>query len=198
MRRDGCSLERLWDLESLAKLRKRLGLSQRELARMSGVSQSLISKIERGRINPSYEAVRRILQALEMARAERGAKLLAKDICTRDVICVEASDPLSKAINLMRRHGISQLPVLRNGGLVGSISESSIMRKLERIRSTEVPVGEIMDEAFPMIPEEASLSLVRQLLQEYPAVLLQRDGRITGIVTKADLFKVLDSRVEEL
>ncbi|MEM4498165.1 MAG: CBS domain-containing protein, partial [Nitrososphaerota archaeon] len=192
------SLERLWDLESLAKLRKRLGLSQRELARMSGVSQSLISKIERGRINPSYEAVRRILQALEMARAERGAKLLAKDICTRDVICVEASDPLSKAINLMRRHGISQLPVLRNGGLVGSISESSIMRKLERIRSTEVPVGEIMDEAFPMIPEEASLSLVRQLLQEYPAVLLQRDGRITGIVTKADLFKVLDSRVEEL
>ncbi|MEM3897178.1 MAG: CBS domain-containing protein [Nitrososphaerota archaeon] len=191
-------MERLWDLESLAKLRKRLGLSQRELARMSGVSQSLISKIERGRINPSYEAVRRILQALEMARAERGAKLLAKDICTRDVICVEASDPLSKAINLMRRHGISQLPVLRNGGLVGSISESSIMRKLERIRSTEVPVGEIMDEAFPMIPEEASLSLVRQLLQEYPAVLLQRDGRITGIVTKADLFKVLDSRVEEL
>jgi len=191
-------LERLWDLESLAKLRKRLGLSQRELARMSGVSQSLISKIERGRINPSYEAVRRILQALEMARAERGAKLLAKDICTRDVICVEASDPLSKAINLMRRHGISQLPVLRNGILIGSISESSIMRKLERIRSTEVPVGEIMDEAFPMIPEEASLSLVRQLLQEYPAVLLQRDGRITGIVTKADLFKVLDSRVEEL
>ncbi|MEM0329021.1 MAG: CBS domain-containing protein [Nitrososphaerota archaeon] len=191
-------MERLWDLESLAKLRKRLGLSQRELARMSGVSQSLISKIERGRINPSYEAVRRILQALEMARAERGAKLLAKDICTRDVICVEASDPLSKAINLMRRHGISQLPVLRNGILIGSISESSIMRKLERIRSTEVPVGEIMDEAFPMIPEEASLSLVRQLLQEYPAVLLQRDGRITGIVTKADLFKVLDSRVEEL
>ncbi|MEM1655217.1 MAG: CBS domain-containing protein [Nitrososphaerota archaeon] len=191
-------MERLWDLESLAKLRKRLGLSQRELARMSGVSQSLISKIERGRINPSYEAVRRILQALEMARAERGAKLLAKDICTRDVICVEASDQLSKAINLMRRHGISQLPVLRNGILIGSISESSIMRKLERIRSTEVPVGEIMDEAFPMIPEEASLSLVRQLLQEYPAVLLQRDGRITGIVTKADLFKVLDSRVEEL
>jgi len=47
------------DLEALVRLRKRLGLSQRELARISGVSQSLISKIERGKINPSYEAVRR-------------------------------------------------------------------------------------------------------------------------------------------
>ncbi|MEM2329116.1 MAG: CBS domain-containing protein, partial [Nitrososphaerota archaeon] len=79
---------------------------------------------------------------------------------------------------------------------VGSISESSIVRKLEGIKSMNVPVGEIMDEAFPMIPEEASLNIVRQLLQEYPAVLLQKDGKITGIVTKADLFKVLESKEE--
>jgi len=191
-------LENLWDLESIAKLRKMLGLTQRELARMSGLSQSLISKIERGQVNPSYEAVRRILQTLEMIRAEKDAKLLAKDICTKDVICVEVSDPLSKAINLMRKHGISQLPVLKNGRPVGSISESTIVRKLEKVRSTEIPVNEIMDEVFPIIPEEVSLNTVRQLLQEYPAVLLQRDGRITGIVTKADLFKVLESGAKEL
>ncbi|MCL7399762.1 MAG: CBS domain-containing protein [Thaumarchaeota archaeon] len=191
-------MENLWDLESIAKLRKMLGLTQRELARMSGLSQSLISKIERGRVNPSYEAVRRILQTLEMIRAEKDAKLLAKDICTKDVICVEVSDPLSKAINLMRKHGISQLPVLKNGRPVGSISESTIVRKLEKVRSTEIPVNEIMDEVFPIIPEEVSLNTVRQLLHEYPAVLLQRDGRITGIVTKADLFKVLESGAKEL
>ncbi|MCL7398183.1 MAG: CBS domain-containing protein [Thaumarchaeota archaeon] len=191
-------MENLWDLESIAKLRKMLGLTQRELARMSGLSQSLISKIERGRVNPSYEAVRRILQTLEMIRAEKDAKLLAKDICTKDVICVEVSDPLSKAINLMRKHGISQLPVLKNGRPVGSISESTIVRKLEKVRSTEIPVNEIMDEVFPIIPEGVSLNTVRQLLQEYPAVLLQRDGRITGIVTKADLFKVLESGAKEL
>jgi predicted transcriptional regulator len=185
-------LENLWDLESVAKLRKMLGLTQRELARMSGLSQSLISKIERGRV------VRRILQTLEMIRAEKDAKLLAKDICTKDVICVEVSDPLSKAINLMRKHGISQLPVLKNGRPVGSISESTIVRKLEKVRSTEIRVNEIMDEVFPIIPEEVSLNTVRQLLQEYPAVLLQRDGRITGIVTKADLFKVLESGAKEL
>jgi len=186
------------DLESLARLRRRLGLTQRDLARLSGVSQSLISKIERRRINPSYEAVRRILEALERARAEHSKGLLAKDICTREVISVEASDPLSRAISLMRKHGISQLPVLRSGRLVGSISESTIMRGLEKIRSLKIRIEEIMDEEFPSIPEEASLTLLRQLLQEYPAVLLQKNGKITGIVTKADLFKVLDSGTAEL
>ncbi len=67
------------------------------------------------------------------------------------------------------------------------------MRKLKKIKSSEMRVEEVMDEAFPTIPEEASLSILRQLLQEYPAVLLHKNGRITGIVTKADLFKVLDS-----
>ena len=191
-------MEGLWDLESLAQLRKRLGLTQRDLARLSGVSQSLISKIERGRINPSYEAVRRILQALERARAERSKGLSAKDICTKKVISVEASDPLSKAISLMRRHGISQLPVFHRGKLVGSISESTIMRKLEKIKSPSMRIREIIDEAFPTVPEESSLNLLRQLLQEYPAVLLQKNGKITGIVTKADLFKVLDSNRREL
>jgi len=191
-------VEGFWDLESLAQLRKRLGLTQRDLAKLSGVSQSLISKIERRRINPSYEAVRRILQALELARAERGKGLSAKDICTREVISVESSDPLSKAINLMRKHGISQLPVFHKGKLVGSISESTIMRRLEKIKSPKMRIMELMDEAFPTVPEEASLPLLRQLLQEYPAVLLQKNGKITGIVTKADLFKVLDSGIGEL
>jgi len=182
-----------WDLSSLTELRKRLGLTQRELAKLSGVSQSLISKIERGRINPSYEAVKRIIQALEAIRSEKGIGLTASDICTRNVISVEATDPLSKAIKLMKKYGISQLPVLRRGKVVGSISESTIVRKLEKIKSPDVMVEALMDEAFPTVPETSSLDLLRKLFQEYPAVLLQKNGKITGIVTRADLFKVFDS-----
>ncbi|RLF99047.1 MAG: inosine-5-monophosphate dehydrogenase, partial [Candidatus Wolframiiraptor sp.] len=48
------------------------------------------------------------------------------------------------------------------------------------------------------VPETASLSLLRDLFQEYPAVLIQKNGEITGIVTRADLFKVLDSKAARI
>ncbi|MCD6341941.1 MAG: CBS domain-containing protein [Thaumarchaeota archaeon] len=187
-------MSRLWDLRTLSEIRRRAGLTQKELARLSGVSQSLISKIEQGKINPSYEAVKRILQAIESVRAERSRNLIARDICTRKVISVDVSDSLGKAISLMRKYGISQLPVFNRGKLVGSISESTVVKKLQKIKSLKIAVGTIMDEVFPTIPEETSLDLLREIFQEYPAVLLQRNGEITGIVTRADLFKILDSR----
>ena len=180
------------DVRSLAEIRRRLGISQRELARRSGVSQSLISKIERGRVNPSYEAVKRIMRAVEEIRSELGGGVSAADICTREIISVESGDPLSKAIELMNRHGISQLPVFSRGKPVGSISESTIVRKLDEIRSMEVAVEAVMDEAFPIIPENTSIEVLRELFKEYPAVLLQKNGEITGIVTRADLFKALN------
>jgi len=187
-------MSRLWDLRTLSEIRRRAGLTQKELASLSGVSQSLISKIEQGKINPSYEAVKRILQAIESVRAERSRNLIAGDICTRNVISVDVSDSLGKAISLMRKYGISQLPVFNRGKLVGSISESTVVKKLQKIKSLKIAVGTIMDEVFPTIPEETSLDLLREIFQEYPAVLLQRNGEITGIVTRADLFKILDSR----
>ena len=180
------------DVRSLAEIRRRLGISQRELARRSGVSQSLISKIERGRVNPSYEAVKRIMRAVEEIRSELGGGVSAADICTREIIYVESGEPRSKAIELMNRHGISQLPVFSRGKPVGSVSESTIVRKLDEIRSMEVAVEAVMDEAFPIIPENTSIEVLRELFKEYPAVLLQKNGEITGIVTRADLFKALN------
>jgi predicted transcriptional regulator len=45
-------------LEDIAKKRRRLGLKQAELAKLSGVSQSLVAKLESGRIDSSYTKVK--------------------------------------------------------------------------------------------------------------------------------------------
>jgi len=52
-------------LDEIAKKRKMLGLTQKELARMAGVSQSSIAKIESGKIDPSYNKVKAIFDVLE-------------------------------------------------------------------------------------------------------------------------------------
>ena len=49
---------------TLAARRKTLGISQTDLAEMSGVSPATIKNIERGKGNPSFETVEKILSVL--------------------------------------------------------------------------------------------------------------------------------------
>ena len=50
----------------LSMARRRVGITQRELARRSGVSQPTISRIEAGRMSPTYELLDRLLHACGM------------------------------------------------------------------------------------------------------------------------------------
>lgn len=52
-------------------------------------------------------------------------------------------------------------------------------------------ISELMEEAFPQVGEEVPHDVVVSLLCRVPAVLIAREGKVTGIVTKADLFKVV-------
>lgn len=53
--------------EALLKMaRRRAGVTQRELARRSGVPQPTVSRIEAGRMSPTYELLDRLLRACGM------------------------------------------------------------------------------------------------------------------------------------
>ena len=53
------------DLSEIRKKRVKLGINQRELGLHVGVNQSTITKIENGKIRPSYELVYSIFRFLE-------------------------------------------------------------------------------------------------------------------------------------
>ncbi|MEM4272498.1 MAG: CBS domain-containing protein, partial [Candidatus Bilamarchaeaceae archaeon] len=52
---------------------------------------------------------------------------LAKDIMTKNVFMIDAGDSARKAVKILEKHGLSQLPVLRKGLPIGTISERSIL-----------------------------------------------------------------------
>ena len=68
------------DLEEIQKRRRSLGLSQKKLASYASVSQSLIAKIEGGKIDPSYKNVKRIFKALENEMGKQKRTILAREI----------------------------------------------------------------------------------------------------------------------
>jgi len=180
-------------LNEVSRKRKMLNLTQKQLAKIAGVSQSLIAKMESGKIDPSYTKVKAIFEVLQQLEAKMNVH--AREILHERVVGVQKNEMVSKAVRLMREHGYSQLPVFDGAHAVGSISEKTILGQIlagkDLAQLSNVLVEEIMDEAFPQVGEDAPLGLVSDLLQVYPAVLVSNKGKVAGIVTKADLLKIL-------
>lgn len=180
-------------IEEIATRRRQLGLKQVQLAKLAGVSQSLIAKLEAGTIDSSYTKVKTIFDALE--KLEVKSKIQAEKVVHTEVISIQETEPISKVVRLMKDLQYSQIPVFKGEQSVGSISEKTILRQILEGKDLDqlsaLPCEVIMEEAFPQVNEDAPLSLISSLLQTYPAVLVAKRGKITGIITKADLLRML-------
>ncbi len=180
-------------LDEISRKRRQLGLKQTELAKQAGVSQSLIAKLESGKIDSSYTKVKTIFDVLE--RLEAKTKIREEKVVPNQIISIQKDEPVAKVVKLMKEHGYSQIPVFSGKQSVGSVSEKTILRAIlagkDLTQISKLPTEDVMEEAFPQVSEDAPLELISNLLQTYPAVLVAKKGNVTGIITKADLLRTM-------
>src|SRR3990170_3040529 len=122
--------------------------------------------------------------------------LRRKDEGLAGVISVEATATVREAVDRMRRHGISQLPVMDRGQVAGSVYEDELMKKLlEDPSVNDAPLSRVMEEPFPLVDPGAELDRVyRLLLKGSPAVLVGTPDKLEGIVTRIDVLEYLAGR----
>lgn len=182
----------MFDLEEIPRLRKQLGLTQAELAKLSGVSQSLIAKLEAGKIEPSYSKAKSLFETLQ--KLQRRNSKRARDILSRPVEGIEADKSVQDAADLMQRKAISQLPVYENGKIVGSIAEKTILKLLSESKSPadafRKKISQVMDEPFPTVHEDTPLEFIYPLFDFFLAVIVTKRDKVQGIITKGDLLKL--------
>lgn len=211
-------------LEYIKQARVRLGLTQRKLAMLAGVSTSMINQIESGRCKPSYDTAKRIFEILNSLEDRSSPKIV--EICSKEIISVSVDDTLQDAIELMRKHSFSQLPVFTDSKPVGMISEERIVRYMMvesdaddgsdgTVRSAgtepnkastsaskkgrgkrgkslhECRVGEIMEPAPPIVDASTPAKAIIPLIRFSKCVLVGEKGNIVGIVTVADMLKLI-------
>lgn len=176
------------DIGEIKALRKKLGVTQTELAEKAGVSQAYIAKIECNKIDPKVSTFNKILRALEDFKKDVKR---AKDVMNSPIISLSSNDTLIQAMNLMRKNDISQLPVINGDNAVGSITERSLTRKMtmERIKNfAEMEVRAVMGDPFPSVSKNESLEIVLTLLKGTNAVLVKSESAFVGIITRADVL----------
>lgn len=173
------------ELKEVKLIRKRFSLSQTELAKLSGVSQSLIAKIEAGRIDPTYSNAQKIFRALERLHEEK--ELKAEEIMNPRIIALHPEDSLKEAVQKMRKFEISQMPVVEGDTVIGIVSEGTLLDALVNNRKAKI-VLEVMGDAPPIISKDASAKVVTALLKHFPAVFVASKGKLKGVITKADVL----------
>ncbi len=132
-------------------------------------------------------------QILEPERTTVGRLVGAKENGAPALIHVAPEATVRQALNLMSTYNVSQLPVLDAADGVGAVSEQALMaRALEQPATLDQPVGELMDAPFPVVDADLPVDRLTTLLtRETPAVLVRRDGKIAGIVTRYDVLHQL-------
>ena len=169
----------------LKKMREELGMTQEQLAELAGISQAHVAKIENEKVNPRLSTVNKIMSILKS-----NSKLKCDEFLTKRVIYVNLKDSVNRVAKLMKKNDVSQLPILDKGICVGSISDKTIVRNLDRI-SGSTKVGEVMEEPFPTVNCGEEMEVVKPLLEYHPAILVTDRGKIVGILTKSDLLSLL-------
>ena len=174
--------------------RIRLGMTQRELASLSGISTSMINQIESGRCKPCYDNAKKIFEVLSSQEGKTSLK--AGDICSNEVISVQKDEKLEVAIEKMMKNSISQIPVFDVSKIVGLVSEDILARKVlesdDKKNIHQVPILQIMEPPPPIVDIATPAKALIPLVRFAKCVLVSRKGEITGIITISDTLKMAE------
>ena len=123
-------------------------------------------------------------------------ELLSKKELGDKLISISLKATVKEAIDLMRKNGISQLPVMSGNNYAGSLSEIALMQGIfDRTIQVNDPLEKIMNRPFPELDENTE---AEQAFKEFAlgssAIIVMRKDKPVGLLTKIDL---LDQFLEE-
>ena len=185
-------MEPLPDSSEIRNLRKSLNFSQKELGEILSISQSTISRIENGTMDPPYSKFKLIYEFLENERMTRKRSIKhAVDILTPEIISINPQSTVKEAVELMTKYNISQLPILEDNHNYGSITAKKIQKYI-----TDDPVilnlkiTDVKELPFPEVEKGWNVKDISSLLINYPAVLVKDNKKYIGIITYSNFLKL--------
>ncbi len=116
-----------------------------------------------------------------------------------ELITATPDDRMTEVIDVMRRHDISQLPVLDNGNLVGIITEVDLLDHMlfgEHEHDAQETIGPIVNPDTAVVDPDTSLAVLGEIFSRGKVAIVMDKGKVAGILTKIDLIDYLADKVQ--
>ena len=137
---------------------------------------------------------------------ERDTELVVGDVLARKreagemppLVTVQTHYRVRDAVALLHEHRVSQLPVVSAhdpATVVGAIGERGLLKRAAEDPSLlDAEIVEVMEPPFPAVSTDDPVrEAVELLVGDQQALLVTRDGRAEGLVTRTDLLEALAS-----
>jgi cystathionine beta-synthase len=125
---------------------------------------------------------------------------VVRTVGRRTVISLDLNDKVSRATDIFKQHGISQMPVLDNGKLAGILTESDLLHQLMTGRvDRETIVAEVMERKVSTVSMHANSGELPRIFERGEvAIVVDEDRSVLGILTKMDLIEMLAARKNKI
>ncbi len=112
------------------------------------------------------------------------------------IFTVQRDAQIRAVVELMKREGISQVPVLERGHLVGIVTESSLLQKVldDGGSALEMPISTAISEDYEVVDPDAPVGLFNHIFSRGRVIIVWERGEVRGLITKIDVIDYLAHR----
>jgi CBS domain-containing protein len=126
---------------------------------------------------------------------------LVQDVMTYPAIVIEENESIGKARSLLRKHNIGRLPVVKDGKLVGIVTEEDIIEVLtrnferkmipERTSILELPVKDVMKSPVIYVKptDEVKKAIELMVNNKIKGLPVCFEEIVVGMITRYDILK---------
>jgi acetoin utilization protein AcuB len=122
---------------------------------------------------------------------------------SRPVITLTPDMPIHDALDLFKKEHIRRAPVVKDGKLVGIVSEKDLLNASPSPATTlsiwemhyllsKITVSEVMTRNVITVTEDTPIEEAARIMADNKigGLPVMRDGQVVGIITETDLFKI--------
>lgn len=113
----------------------------------------------------------------------------------KSFLSIEFDQLVKDALKIMKDNDVSQIPVIQEGAIVGSLNENDILTCIlsNPLENSDQSVGKIMEAPFPIVEESLPINKLNRYFNKKTTAVIAKDKAGTNhIITKYDIIQAMN------